>query len=76
MSSGLLAKLASEVSDSKCEFVAIKLTHCKDEADVQDFPENRYEAVLLASLEQPIDISDDEQLSQVCDQSEFQKNIY
>jgi len=43
-----------------------------DEADVQGFPENGYE---VAGLEQPIDISDDEELGQVFDQSEF-RNMY
>ena len=35
--SGLLARLASEVSDLKCDFIAIN-----DEADVQEFSENGY----------------------------------
>jgi hypothetical protein len=35
VSSGLLAELASEVSELKCDFIAIN-----DEADVQDFSEN------------------------------------
>ncbi len=64
---GLLAKLASEVSDLKCDFIAIN-----DEADVQDFSENGYE---VAGLEQPIDISDDEVLGQGFYQSEYQ-NMY
>ena len=51
--SGLLARLASEVSDLKCDFIAIN-----DEADVQDFSENGYE---VAGLEQPVDISDDDE---------------
>ncbi len=67
VSSGLLAKLASKVSDLNCDCIAID-----DEADVQDFSENGYE---VAGLEQPIDISDDEELGQVFDQSEFQ-NMY
>jgi len=45
MCSDLLAKLASDVSDLKCDFIAIN-----DEADVQDFSENGYE---VAGLEQP-----------------------
>ena len=52
VSSGQLAKPASEVSDLECDFIAIN-----DEADVQDFSENGYE---VAGLEQPIDTSDDE----------------
>jgi len=67
VSSGLLAKLASNVSDLNCDFIAID-----DEADVQDFSENGYE---VAGLEQPIDISDDEELGQVFYQSEF-RNMY
>jgi len=43
-----------------------------DEADVQGFPENGYE---VAGLEQPVDISDGEELGQVFDQSELQ-NMY
>ena len=42
-----------EVSDLKCDFIAIN-----DEADVQEFSENGYE---VAGLEQPIDISDDDE---------------
>ncbi len=41
---------------------------------VQDFSENGYEVAGL-NLAQPIDISDDEKLGQVFDQSEFQ-NMY
>ncbi len=37
---------------------------------VQDFSENGYEVAGL-NLAQPIDISDDEKLGQICDQSEF-----
>ena len=51
--SGLSARLASEVSDLKCDFIAIN-----GEADVQEFSENGYE---VAGLEQPIDISDDDE---------------
>ncbi len=66
--SGLLARLASEVSDLKCDFIAIN-----DEADVQDFSENGYE---VAGLEQPIDISDDDEaVAEVVDQVVFQ-NMY
>ena len=41
---------------------------------LQDFADKGYEVAGL-SLEQPMDISDDEKLSQVFDQSEFQ-NMY
>jgi hypothetical protein len=65
---GLLARLASEVSDLKCDFIAVN-----DEADVQDFSENGYE---VAGLEQPIDISDDDEaVAEVVDQVVFQ-NMY
>ena len=40
--SGLLARLASEVSDLKCGITAFN-----DEADVQDFSENGYEVAGL-----------------------------
>ena len=45
----------------KCNFIAIT-----NEADVQDFSENGYE---VAGLEQPIDISDDDETlaEVVCD---------
>ena len=68
--SSLLARLASEVSDLKCDFIAVN-----DEADVQDFSENGYE---VAALEQPIDImisDDDEAVAEVVDQVVFQ-NMY
>ena len=66
--SGLLARLASEVSDLKCDFIAIN-----DEADVQDFSENGYE---VAGLEQPVDISDDDEaIVETVDQFVFQ-NTY
>jgi len=66
--SGLLARLASEVSVLKCDFIAIN-----DEADVQDFSENGYE---VAGLEQPINISDDDEaVAEVVDQVVFQ-NVY
>ena len=43
-----IVRLATEVSDLKCDFTAIN-----DEANVQDFAENGYEC---AGLQQPIDI--------------------
>ncbi len=59
--SGLLARLASEVSDLKCDFIAIIV-----ETDVHDFSENGYE---VAGLEQPIDISDDDEaVAEIVDQ--------
>ena len=61
VSSDLLAKLASDVSDLKCDFIAIN-----DEADVQDFYENGYE-VWTANRHQWW-----WRIGSVFDQSEFQ----
>ncbi len=72
VSSGLLAKLALDVTDLKCDFIAINWFFAMMKQIVQDFSENGYE---VAGLEQPINISDDEKLGQVFEQSEFQ-NMY
>ena len=59
--SGLLARLASEVSDLECDFIAIIV-----QTDVHDFSESGYE---VAGLEQPIDISDDDEaVAEIVDQ--------
>lgn len=65
VSSGLLAKLVSEVSDLRCDFAAI-IDTCNG-ADVQDFSQKGYKA---AGVEIANEISDDEKLGQVSDQSE------
>ena len=68
MGSGLLARLASEVSDLRCDFIAIN-----DEADVQDFSENGYE---VAGLKQPIYISYDDQAVAEFDDQFVIQNMY
>ncbi len=79
MSFGLFAKLALDVTDLKCDFIAISWFIAMMQQIVQEFPDNGYEVAGLdaftVNLEQPIDISDDEKLGQVFDQSEFQ-NMY
>ena len=50
------------------------MVHCNVEADCARFSDNGY-GVAGLSVEQPIDISDDERLGQVLDQTEFQ-NMY
>ena len=59
VSSGLFAKLASDVTDLECDFIAINWFDCNDEADCARFSDNGY-GVAGLSVEQPIDISDDE----------------
>ena len=70
--SGLLARLASEVNDLKCDFIAIIESN---EADVQDFSANGHGFVGLEQAE-PKDISDDdEEVAKVVDQFVIQ-NTY
>ena len=59
MSFGLFAKLALDVTDLKCDFIAISWFIAMMQQIVQEFPDNGYE-VAGVNLEQPIDISDDE----------------
>ena len=50
--------------------------HCNEETDCARFSDNGYKVATAGlNLEQPIDISDDEKLGQVFDQSECQ-NMY
>ena len=63
-----LKSQACQDRNLKCAFIAVS-----DEADLQDSSENGYE---LAGLEQPVDISDDDEaIVETVDQFVFQ-NMY